>query len=285
MKRTKQLKPAAILTGDFHLRETSPICRTDDFWKAQWNKVDFIRDLQEKYQCPVLHSGDLFNHWKPSPYLLSTAIKKLPDQFFTVFGNHDLPQHSLEQKEKCGIETLKMAGKLTVLDGIHWEQDPAGIGEFVIWHVMTYIGKSPWPGCTDLTAFEILEKYPDFDLIVTGHNHKTFTWQIGNRLLVNPGSLTRMSADQTEHEPCVFLWYSETNTVKRVTLPFEKHVISRDHIDQPQERRERMEAYINNMQTGWQVGLSFEKNLERFFSNNKVTKKIRSIIWDSLEPH
>ena len=90
MIRNKKPKtPSAILCGDFHLREDTPVCRTDDFWAAQWDKVLEIKELQEKYKCPVIHSGDLFNHWKPSPYLLSTTMWGMPEHFHTIYGNHD----------------------------------------------------------------------------------------------------------------------------------------------------------------------------------------------------
>ena len=114
MKRTltKVKPPSTILASDFHLREDHPVCRTDDFWQAQWKKVDFVSELQEKYDCPVLHAGDLFDFWKPSPYLLTETIKHLPNKFFTVYGQHDLPQHNLKLAYKCGINTLAEAGKL-----------------------------------------------------------------------------------------------------------------------------------------------------------------------------
>ena len=98
--------PTAILTGDWHLREDSPTCRTDDFWTTQWEKVDFVSDLQKKYNCQVIHSGDLFNHWKPSPYLLNKTMRHIPKEFYTVYGNHDLPQHNIELADKCGINVL-----------------------------------------------------------------------------------------------------------------------------------------------------------------------------------
>jgi len=235
MERTKKnnKRPTALLCGDWHIREDIPKCRTDDFWEAQWKKVAFISALQKQYDCPVLHSGDVFEHWKPSPYLLAKTIRRFPDQFWTVYGNHDLPAHSLAQSEKSGIEVLMAAEKIQILDGSHWEQTPKnGSLSFLmgphynvlVWHVMTYQGKPPWPGCTDLTAIEILEKYPQFDLIVTGHNHKTFVEEMDGRLLVNPGSLTRQTADQVKHKPCVFLWYAQTNTIKQVFLPYEKGV-------------------------------------------------------------
>ena len=54
MKRNnpeKQRCPNLILTADWHLREDQPVCRTDDFWKAQWAKIDFINDLAEHEGC------------------------------------------------------------------------------------------------------------------------------------------------------------------------------------------------------------------------------------------
>jgi len=312
MKRTKksikvtQVKyPSAILTGDWHIREDTPICRTDDFWEAQWGKVKFISDLQKKYGCSVFHAGDIFEtknpvmSWKPAPHLLTMAIKHFPDQLCTVYGNHDLPQHSLEQSEKCGVETLQAAGKLKVMEECHWEQEPDR-GSLVwphrprrpwpyelilVWHVMTYIGKSPWPGCTDLTATQILDKYPQFGLILTGHNHKTFihsTHTEDRRLLVNPGSLTRQDADQEDHEPCVYLWYAETNTVEQVVLPYEKNVISREHIEAPQQRAERMKAYIEHMNLEWQASIKFKDNLVIHFKENRTPKKIKEMIWASM---
>jgi len=301
MKRTKTNKveqpkrPLAILTGDWHIREDVPICRTDDFWETQWKKVDFISELQKKYDCPVLHSGDVFNHWKPSPYLLTKAIKHFPKQFHTVYGNHDLPQHSIEQIKKCGVYTLRTANELIVIPEGTWGTTPKkgqpylefDHRKILIWHVMTYVGKSPWPGCTDLTAMQILDKHPQYDLILTGHNHKSFVYVTGTpqkpRLLVNPGSLTRQDADQDNHEPRVYLWWAETNTVKQVLLPFHKNVISREHIDVPQERKERMKAYIERMNLEWKAGLSFKDNLEIHFKENRTPKQIKERIWTSME--
>lgn len=289
MIRTKTKKPDAILCGDFHLRESTPICRTDDFWEAQWRKVARINQLQGEYDCPVIHSGDLFDHWKPSPYLLSMAIQYLPEQFWTVYGNHDLPQHSLELDYKCGTEVLARAGKVIVAEGNHWGQSLEKETYFMpgsmigIWHVMTYQGKAPWPGCTDLTARQILEKYPQFDLIVTGHNHKSFVERLNGRLLVNPGSLTRQTADQEDHIPMVYLYYADTNTVTPHILTYEKGVISREHIDRVEQRNERLTAFVEMLSEEWEEGISFEENLERFYQANNIRKSVMDIIRKAVE--
>lgn len=296
MKRTKQNKrPSAILCGDFHLREDQPVCRTDDHETAQWIKVDFIKALQKKYNCPVLHSGDLFNHWKPSPHLLSKTIEHLPEQFWTIYGNHDQPQHNMELVYKSGIRTLFKAGKLKIFPGVHWgtfpetykqlrvEQTEIKGKKILVYHIMTYQAKTPWPGCIDPMAGKLLRKYPEYDLILTGHNHKSFVEHYEGRLLVNPGSLTRHDADQINHKPRVYLWYAETNTVKPVYLPIEDNVISREHIERKEERDGRIEAFISQLDSEWEAEISFEENLKRFFSHNKIRDSVKDIVMNSIE--
>ena len=304
MKRTrkpgqkKQFKKAsAILTGDWHLREDTPLCRVDDYWEEQWRKVDFISDLQIKHQCPVLHSGDLFNHWKPSPYLLTKTIEFLPDKFYTIFGNHDLPQNNIEMREKCGIEVLSRTGVLSVLTGHHWNQShpkktiiPSGLNIFqkkvLVWHVMVWQGNQPWPGCTDPEANKLLRNTKGFDLILTGHNHKAFVVEQDGRLLINPGSIIRMSADQIDYKPRVYLWFEEDNTVKPVYIPIDPSgvvAVSRVHLEQVKERDDRIEAFITKLNMDWSTEVSFRKNLDEFFSNNPVPGKVKDLVWKSLE--
>lgn len=298
MRRTKGTKKADfILTADWHLREDIPICRSDDFQTAQWKKVYFIHALQRQHQCPVLHAGDLFDHWKSSPYLLSQTILHLPIRFWTVYGNHDLPRHNLELANKSGVYTLISGGHIFLLasslhlEPVHWGEEPApSVKEdlveerrILVWHVMTYKGNRPWPNCTDLSAREILEKYPQFDLIVTGHNHRPFTERLDGRLLVNPGTITRQEADQVDLKPRVYLYYAKQNKVVPVYLPIEEGVISREHIERIEKRDARIAAFVERLNTDWEMDVSFERNLERFEKENRVRKSVMGIVRKAIE--
>ena len=287
-------KADAILTGDWHLREDNPVCRMDDFYEMQWGKLDFISELQKKHNCPVKHSGDLFDFWKPSPMLLSKTIEHLPDRFLTVYGNHDLPQHNLDLAYKCGIYLLEKAGKLQTFKTCHWLEEPTkpslqgmyaeNLGlQILVWHVMTYQGKKPWPNCTDPKGATLLRKYPQYDLILTGHNHKPFVETYEGRLLVNPGSIFRMDADQIDHKPRVYLWFAKTNTVKAVYLPIESGVISRKHIESKENRDNRINAFITTLDQDWEAEMSFEDNIEEFRKQNKIKIPIMAIIYKSME--
>lgn len=288
MQRTKKItkdNPAAILTADWHLREDTPTAFTGDFQIEQWGVVTYISNLQEQYDCEVWHAGDLFNHWKPSPWLITMAMRHLPQKFYTIYGNHDLPQHNLELADKCGINVLAEADRLTIMNGVHWGQFPAKdyTSKAMMWHIMTYQGKKPWPGITDPMAGSLLRKYPQYDLIVTGHNHKTFVEEHEGRLLVNPGSITRQTADQIDHRPAVFLWYAENNTVERVELPFIEGAISREHIDVIEQRDARIDAFISKLSGEWQAGMSFEQNIDAFCQANNIRQPIKDIIYKALE--
>lgn len=295
MERTKtvnKVKADLILTADWHLRETTPVCRTDNYQKAQWRKVDEIVKIQQEEECAVVHTGDLFDHWKPSPALLSKTMLHLPDKFYTVYGNHDLPQHNLNLLHKSGIYTLEVAQKLTVLEGTHWNQIPEKASlihmetgkKILAWHVFTYSTILPWPGCKAPKAAKLLLLFPQFDLIITGDNHKTFVEEYKGHYLVNPGSLMRMSADQEKHQPCVFLWYAKENKIIKKVLTYENGVITRDHLEQKKLRDQRIDSFISKLDSTWETAMSFEENLKHFQDTNNIKQPIMDIIYKSLEP-
>jgi DNA repair exonuclease SbcCD nuclease subunit len=305
MQRTIKNKPDLILMSDKHLREpdAQPICRLDNAWETQWIKLDFITSLQDKYGCPVVNAGDLFDKWKPSPYLLSKVMEHLPNQFLSIYGQHDLPEHNFKLRYKSGIRTLETAFKLQTLGkytnlthlkfcvyGCNWKESPVSdvnpnIINVLVWHTFTYQGKEPWPGCTDPKAKTLLRKYPQFDLILTGDNHTPFVEEFEGRLLVNPGSIMRMDADQINHRPRVYLWYAETNTVEPVYIPINPaiDVISREHLEHKKQRDKRINAFIDRLDNDWKVELSFENNLKAFQQQNKVDEQVMGIIYKSLE--
>jgi DNA repair exonuclease SbcCD nuclease subunit len=285
----KQNKPDLILCSDPHLREDTPTCYIGDFQKEQWSSLDLIKVLQQEYNCSVLCGGDFFHHWKPSPFLLSQTIEHLPDDFWVVYGQHDLPNHNLELAYKCGINTLWQAGVLNIMPECHWGQTPkkgsSTLYDVLVWHVTTYQNNLPWPGCTASSAKQILKKYPQFSLILTGDNHQPFVEEYEGRLLVNPGSMTRQDADQLNHRPRVYLWYAETNTVEPIYLPIApgNEVISREHIEVVKQRNERLDAFVSTLNTDWEASVGFEENLKIFENTNQVRQSVMNIVYKAME--
>lgn len=290
-------KVIAILTADWHLREDKPVCRTDDFEKAQWRKVDFVSSLQKQYDCVVLHAGDLFDYWKPSPYLLSQTFMHLPRKFYTVYGNHDLPQHSLSLKEKSGVYTLFTAGALEILPYFHYNQ--FSVNEFhpitdteypiknvCVIHKMVYQHTLPWLGCTDYKANEFISTWKEKTgrkdkVLLTGDNHQSFVVEDQGITLINPGSLTRQKADQFDHQPCVYLLYSDY-TVEKKYVPFDETAVTREHLISKKEKDERLEAFVSSLNQDWEAELDFEKEVERFLMMNEIEGPVKEIVYKAI---
>ena len=290
-------KVDAILTADWHLRDSQPICRTDNFFETQWNKVCYIADLQEKYDCPVLHAGDLFHFWKPSPYLLSHALQLMPKDFITVYGNHDLPAHRLEERNRSGIHTLEMAGKIDVVIDGSWGWDINEYKRFhfvpladrsrwaFIWHKFVWQGAKPYPEADPMDKVESIMKIPalkDCDLIVTGDHHSAFKYEAPDgRLLVNPGQITRQAANA--NSPVVWLYNAESNTAEPHEIPHKLEHVTRKHLDIKKEKEENLTAFIEGLTDEFDLGATFQMNLRLFVEANKVDKSVANYIWEALE--
>jgi len=300
--------PTAILLADTHIRETQPLCRTDDYFKAQREKWSFISDIQQKYYIPILIAGDLFDKWKPSPELLTWCIYNLPKHIRVIPGQHDLPNHNLELLHKSGMQTLESAGVIQIIRNSPFEIHSNGFNlnihaypfgseptplnstfkgsnstrNIALMHYFTYKGTA-WPGCKTLEAKSLLKRMAGFDLILCGDNHQSFIVEDNDRLLVNPGSLMRMKSDQIEHKPRLFLYYAEDNTVEAIDIPIEENVISRVHIDKSKDKDEKMEAFVDSVKNQGEIGLNFKENLETYFNTNEENDSVKNIVWGSME--
>jgi DNA repair exonuclease SbcCD nuclease subunit len=311
MKRTSPTKRAnvqAILTSDLHLREDTPVCRTDEVLTTLERKLSWLKELQQKCGgVPVLDAGDTFNLHKPSPALISFAINNLPKPFFTIPGNHDLPQHSLDLFHRSGLNTLGLndcieAWKDLVGWGIPWGGDLSTTETFwrtfrkacsfnskpiLLYHGLVYpSGRMPWPGSEreGLTDAALHRECESFRLIVTGHYHRSFCHRTEDgRALVNPGGILRMTADEKNRQPQVWLWY-EDGSVEAVDVPIEQGVMRDDHVIQEQEKNERMEAFLSRLGgEGIELGLSFRQNLERFMEQNGIRQAVREEVWRNID--
>jgi DNA repair exonuclease SbcCD nuclease subunit len=163
--------------------------------------MEVVSALQSLYDCPVLHAGDLFHHWRSSPELIAMTVKMLPRRFITIYGNHDLPYHSFAYKVKSALYVLEVGRHAKVINGVYWEAeqreeiqpDPIDIRgkKILLGHLAIRVPgyEAVWMDENAMSVDEVFEKY-DFDILVTGHYHLPFRIWRGERLLINPGPLT-----------------------------------------------------------------------------------------------
>jgi DNA repair exonuclease SbcCD nuclease subunit len=294
----------ANLTADLHIRGDIPVCRTDNYLESQFKKLEFIFELCKQENAPLLVAGDIGNKSQWSNWLLEktiSLINKYNIDIICIPGQHDLPEHRLEYWQKSGCGVLHGGYSIFVIQEEQIINDkfilfpfPYGkkitspkydkdIPKIAITHQMVIENKKLWPDQIAPEGNALLKKHPEYSLILSGDNHFPFIAECHGRLLVNPGSMMRMTAAQIEHTPRVYKWFADTNTVKAVYLPIEKGVITRLHIEDKEIRDKRMDAFVSRMTDDFEIGLSFSQNMEEYFRANRTKQSIKDKTWAAME--
>jgi DNA repair exonuclease SbcCD nuclease subunit len=250
----------------------------------------------------VFVAGD-FGHYPASrgwtPKLLHDVIKVMNKYqgvtIYVVPGQHDLIDHSLNSIPQTGIGLLELTGHINIMRkplffpnqehgdfvvcpftyGQEIEDPPQKhpeeeYSDFIadarvaLAHMMV-IDKPLWPGQKAPTDHELLKRYWSYDLIVTGDNHKQFTYASGDghRALINPGSMMRMRSDQHTHTPAAYLWNAQRKQFKRVPIPVEEDVFHAP-TQQEEELDRTLEAFAERLdddENQKDVSATFEDNL------------------------
>lgn len=300
-----------ILTGDIHLREDTPKCRTDDFEITQENKLKHLSSLYHRHGCLTLNSGDTFEKARSSQYLEQWAIRHLPCMI-TVPGNHDLPYHSIKQYKSSSLSVLEasnivqvlsnsvvyLSGNMVAVHGLYWKSDIESYiknTEFddryfhvALIHIYAYDQKSFYKEDeVAVHADKLMERLSPFKLIVTGHNHHPFVKRKGDQLLVNPGSMSRQKSDEN-HRPRSYLWSKETNDVEIDYFPAPDGVMDYSTIEQKKEEDRRLNVFVEEVRKMHQEmkdqdEVDYEKNLVKFINKNNIDKEVEEIILECVQ--
>lgn len=286
-----------LITGDWHIRDTTPQRRIDDYWDTVRKKINFILDLAVKEECKlILQPGDLFDSHRANDFLKSYVIHRVNERtkkkylkILTVFGQHDLRYHS----SNIGNTPLAVlhASKIIEIvgkDGFHfeevsiygaswYEEIPETVLDtdafnILIMHKMVIENEKLWEGQEDHKLGNILLKTLPYDLIVSGDNHLSFLICSKSKRLVNCGSLLRSDVDQIDHKPVVYILNTETDTLEKHFVPCEpfEQVFDMAKVTAEKERDKKMEAFVDRLTGETELeGLDFIKNMYRFVDKNK----------------
>jgi hypothetical protein len=137
------------------------------------------------------------------------------------------------------------------------------------------------------TAAAFIRRHSDYELIIVGDNHQAFEKTIGRTTLISPGSMMRMSIEQKDHRPRVIIYDSDKDEGNRWRSHYlgvapAGEVFSAD-VEEKKERDGRLDAYIEQMETGYEVGVSFERNLEKHLRQNMTKRAVREKIWKAVD--
>ena len=281
-----------LLTSDWHLTGSTPIERIDDYPETQCRKVLWIQDLCTKERVDaVLHSGDIFDSAAVSHYIVQQYIEILKTfpLFFVTSGQHDLFFHSTDIFRSPLMvlhraQAVRFYNDLFVnIENIHIDFCGFGIdmpeytsGDVLVIHKMI-INEKLWEGQEDATyAGKLLRRNP-YKVILSGDNHKNFIHSIGNKKLINPGSLMRMKTDQLTHQPRVYILDTKDWAIKEYDIPIEpaEKVFNTEKLEVKKEHNEHMIKFTEGLKSAEFIkGLNVESNLLEYEKKNKIEKDV-----------
>lgn len=305
--------PTLLLSADWHIRSDVPENRIDDFLRAQEKKIDFILDMSNNYDCPIIVAGDIGDKSKWENWLLEKYVKKFKahcQRIYVLPGQHDLPNHRLDKLSESGLGVLaaSLAVRLLVAPMIYIQGNeifPFPFGEKIL-KIEEYqnkmYGKSGgqniavihqlisqsklWKEQENFISVKsLLKKFPCYDLIVSGDNHQSFVEKYKGRLLINPGSIMRSTIAQFNHKPKIYLWGAEDNEIEEIEIPVQlsEKVFDLSAMKKQDKRDERMSAFVESLKSDCRFKMSFQENLDVFLDSNKIEQGVKDKIFTALE--
>lgn len=266
---------AIAFTSDWHIKKDNPIARTDNYFDTLMRKLTWIRE--QIGDMPMIVAGDIYDTGKPQSFLSTySEVKGKLSNTYTIPGNHDLSYKNVEYMPETAY------GAMASITGMHLEEDtlidgytivPYSFGEpivhrtdiegpsIAVTHQFVWDKKPPFD--LGVSADYLLTEFPEYDIILSGDNHKHFVITQGERMLINPGSLMRMDADQIDYQPQLIIL--DNGKLEFIPIPIEP-VVSRAHIDNAADRefsKDAMLAYLELVKEADQEIYDFLPALKR----------------------
>lgn len=220
----------AILVSDIHLSHKPPVARSAEvcWYTAMQRPLVQLMKLANKYKCPTICGGDLFDKWNSPAELINFAMDHLPHPFYSVAGQHDLPLHNYDDIEKSAFWTLVKSTRIQVLDntlvqtldgislhGFSWGSEVTPCPErhalddsihLAVIHAYVWQKGFGHPGASEDSQLKAWSgRLQGYDAVLFGDNHVPF--QKGK--VLNPGSFMRRKSDEINHKPCVGLLHRD----------------------------------------------------------------------------
>lgn len=293
----------------------------EDWLGAQRKDVAFCVDMAIAHNAILVIVGDLFHTPRTATEVVNMIIaelQRLPkDQLFILPGNHDLPYHAYHHLSQSSIGTLlqyfnelkSVPGKFPKCKGVDdtffenwpetqafgiWDAYPFGLDEpgkallrFVHRLVFPDNDARPIEECGQ-TAEDMTKEYPDNKFIICGDYHHAFLKEFPEtfQTVINPGCLNIQAADMIDYQPQIVLaslYESEKDiSIEFIDVPQPKDAFTTDdYLVAEKERDERLDAFMETVESTGEVSLSFRESLEK--RALKTSPEVQEIVTGILQ--
>lgn len=300
-----------VLFADLHARVSNPSCRKDDFCETIKDKFLQIMDIaSDEGASYILQAGDFFDDARQPYRLTNWFLNTITDawvkiQMLGVAGQHDQVNHTLDitntpYKALVSSRALvHLGGTPMVVKDLHGLPDVAFYGRswgeqipkiqdkskfniLVIHETITqtelYAGqKNP------ILSKEFLKEH-QFNLIVAGDYHVPYTEHYRGRSLVMCGSVARLTVEQAEYKPCVWVFDTKTQKLKKRYLKLKCDIDTTIHTEK-KEDKQRLAAFIQTLDVSNITRNYADRILEesKNLKGPRLREEISSIIAEATE--
>lgn len=304
----------AITAGDIHISNCPSARSAEPSWFAVMKRqFDELIELQIQHNVPIVYAGDIFHKYNASPELINFAIANLP-RGYSIPGQHDLPDHRIDQIHKSAYHTLCEADVLWDLKKptrskriwfhpFPWgsEIKPLGKSSKELYDsfdrnmthlavVHRYIWKE---GCSYVGADKNQEysgymlNLQGYDAAVFGDNHLSFVVDGAGTVntIFNGGTFFRRRTDEREHQPQVGLLHSDGKIVPYYlqSCAADLFIDEDDTIDTTERVSEIVEAVRSLKTIGQgQVIDDFVESVNHALNQLKVDDAVRKLVLDAV---
>ena len=307
---------AAIAVADMHLSLNRPIARGEPNWADyQESVLKQLAALQDKYECPILIAGDVFDRWDTTAACINHALIHWPCKAYGTYGvpgNHDLPHHVYTEIHRSAYWTLVEAGKLRNLTPPFAQQIESSAGTITVTpfpcsfpikpnpakkdlvlrialiHDLIWTEKTGYPGADESKRYgKWINKLTGFDVAIFGDNHKGFLIQSDDKCsILNVGTLMCRKATEMDYKPSVGLIHIN-GKVSRHYLNISKdkwadkaHEIAKIE----QTLQVDLDGFVKELTAARQVGSEWSsKMVDVYCKQNKVPNSVKQIMMTMVE--
>jgi exonuclease SbcD len=323
--------------GDPHIRGTNPRNRTDSYpeaWKAKHRE---IWQLAKEHQvAAILQPGDTFDLPDVANSVLNEAADiyaEAPCPVYTTAGNHDIPGYNVAAFQNTSLRLLeRLVPQLHVINDPSY---PVFFGE----DNEVAVTFTPYSGRIDKEGYGyspeiksllydkayrihvahgmLLDHTPPFDrftlvqevkttadLVLTGHDHTGYGIynRADGKIFCNPGSLTRLSASESEISRPIQVALIEIKEVFNLTVGRMFHraeieliplksakpgpeVLDRSRIEAEAKRQYAMESFAALIQTseGERVRLDINQIVEAVAEKEGVAPEVVRLALEKID--
>jgi len=310
MSDLRQEDVIGIFCADIHLTIQAPVWRSaePDWMAAQARPLKELTDLQYKFKCPVFCAGDIFDTAKSLPEIINFAADNMPPDIFAIPGQHDLPEHQMEQIHKSAFQSLVNIG--TISPAVEDESNRMGFShynitafpfgsklekakktddfEVAIVHEYKWIEGFSFPGAPvaskidpDKPIFFDGDKYYGYDLIVYGDNHKGFQTKIGDTIIFNCGTLMRRKSDEINYKPQVGLLTKDFEMIPYyLDTSKDKHLETKTN--EPEKNLD-MSQIIKELRKLGKSKLDFADAVEMYIKAGKANERVNELLLKAMK--